>query len=57
MFRFGASEMLVAYLLVPAQDYVGQFLSTFQKYPPRQKAASFSLDQVMEKLTLPQGNP
>ncbi|MFT5052471.1 MAG: arylsulfatase A-like enzyme [Chlamydiales bacterium] len=42
-----------AYLLVPAQDYVGEFLSTFQKYPPRQKAASFSLDQVMEKLTAP----
>ena len=40
-----------AYLLVPAQDYVGQFLSTFQKFPPRQKAASFSLDQVMDKLT------
>jgi arylsulfatase len=42
-----------AYLLVPAQAYVGQFLSTFQEYPPRQKAASFSLDQVMEKLTPP----
>ncbi len=39
-----------AYLLVPAQDYVGQFLSTFREFPPRQKAASFSLDQVMEKL-------
>ncbi len=39
-----------AYLLVPAQTYVGSFLSTFQEYPPRQKAASFSLDQVMEKL-------
>ena len=39
-----------AYLLVPAQTYVGNFLSTFQEYPPRQKAASFSLDQVMEKL-------
>jgi arylsulfatase len=39
-----------AYLLVPAQDYVGQFLATFKKYPPRQKAASFSLDQVMAKL-------
>ncbi|MCW8852036.1 MAG: arylsulfatase [Gammaproteobacteria bacterium] len=43
-----------AYLLVPAQTYVGNFLSTFQEFPPRQKAASFSLDQVMEKLT-PQG--
>jgi len=40
-----------AYLLVPAQDYVGQFLATFKDYPPRQKAASFSLDQVMEMLT------
>jgi len=39
-----------AYLLVPAQTYVGRFLSTFQEFPPRQKAASFSLDQVMEKL-------
>jgi arylsulfatase len=39
-----------AYLLVPAQAYVGKFLATFQDYPPRQKAASFSLDQVMEKL-------
>ncbi len=42
-----------AFLLVPAQTYVGQFLATFADYPPRQKAASFSLDQVMEKLTPP----
>lgn len=38
------------FLLVPAQIYVGQFLATFEDYPPRQKAASFSLDAVMEKL-------
>jgi len=38
------------YLLLPAQDYVAQFLMTFKEYPPRQKAASFSLDKVMEKL-------
>ncbi|MCK5784849.1 MAG: hypothetical protein KAH06_10395 [Desulfobacterales bacterium] len=42
-----------AYLLVPAQAYVGQFLETFKEYPPRQKAASFSLDKVMEKLSAP----
>jgi hypothetical protein len=42
-----------AYLLVPAQNYVGNFLTTFQAFPPRQKAASFSLDQVMEKLSMP----
>jgi arylsulfatase len=44
-----------AYLLVPAQAYVGQFLQTFTEFPPRQKAASFSLDNVMEKLTPPGG--
>jgi arylsulfatase len=42
-----------AYLLVPAQTYVGNFLTTFQEFPPRQKAASFSLDQVMKKLSPP----
>lgn len=42
-----------AFLLVPAQAYVGEFLATFKKYPPRQKAASFSLDQVMEALSEP----
>jgi arylsulfatase A-like enzyme len=45
-----------AYFLVPAQAYVGNFLSTFQEFPPRQKAASFSLDQVMEKMTAPVGD-
>jgi len=44
-----------AYLLVPAQAYVGRFLETFREFPPRQKAASFGLDQVMEKLSTPGG--
>jgi arylsulfatase len=39
-----------AFLLVPAQDYVGKFMATFKEYPPRQKAASFNLDDVMKKL-------
>jgi arylsulfatase len=38
------------FFLVPAQAYVGQFLATFKEFPPRQKPASFSIDQVMEKL-------
>lgn len=42
-----------AFLLVPAQAYVADFLETFKEFPPRQKAASFSLDRVMEKLTSP----
>ncbi len=39
------------FLLVPAQKLVGDFLATFKEFPPRQKAASFSLDQVIEKMT------
>jgi len=42
-----------AFLLVPAQQYVANFLATFKEFPPRQKAASFSIDQVMEKLQSP----
>ena len=41
------------FMLVPAQAYVGNFLASFKEYPPRQKAASFSLDQVMERLKSP----
>jgi arylsulfatase len=40
-----------AYMLVPAQAYVGNFLSTFKEFPPRMKAASFSLDKVMDQLS------
>ena len=39
-----------AFLAVPAQNIAGEFLATFIEYPPRQKAASFTLDQVLEKL-------
>jgi arylsulfatase len=35
------------YLLVPAQTIVAQFLMTFKDFPPRQKAASFSVDQAL----------
>ena len=45
------------FFLVPAQVYVGEFLKTFEEFPPRQKAASFSIDQVMEKLQTTTGSP
>jgi arylsulfatase len=38
------------FILVPAQQVVGQFLDTFKEFPPSQKAGSFSVDQVLEKL-------
>ena len=42
-----------AFMLVPAQAYVGQFLATFKEFPPRQKPASFSIDQAMEMMKSP----
>ena len=38
-----------AFLLVPAQAMVGEFLKTFEEFPPRQKPASFSIDGALEK--------
>jgi arylsulfatase len=39
-----------AFVLVPAQQYIGQFLATFKEFPPSQRPGSFSLDRVMESL-------
>ena len=38
------------YIVLAATTLVAQFLATFQEFPPRQKAASFTIDQVVEKL-------
>jgi arylsulfatase len=40
-----------AFVLVPAQAFVSNWLSSFKDFPPRQKPGSFSLSQVMDKLT------
>jgi arylsulfatase len=39
-----------AFLAVPAQAFVGKHLQSYMEFPPRQKAGSFSLDQVLAKL-------
>lgn len=44
-----------AFLGVPTQQYVAQFLASFKEFPPRQKAASFSIDQIVEQLQRSQG--
>ena len=36
-----------AFLIVPAQAMVAQFIETFKEFPPRQKPSSFSVDEVM----------
>jgi arylsulfatase len=39
-----------AYLALAASAIMAEFLATFREFPPRQKAASFTIDQAMEKL-------
>jgi arylsulfatase len=39
------------FLLVPAQQYVGKFLATFEEFPPSQKVGSFGIDDALESLT------
>jgi len=39
-----------SYLALTAQVRVSQFLETFAAFPPRQKAATFTIDQAMERL-------
>jgi hypothetical protein len=34
-----------------AQAIVAPFMATFKDFPPRQKAASFTIDQANEKMT------
>jgi arylsulfatase len=38
------------YIVLAAQGIVSQFLATFKDFPPRQKAASFTINQAMEKM-------
>jgi arylsulfatase A-like enzyme len=38
------------FLLYPAQAIVAQWLESFKDFPPRAKAASFTIDKVMEQL-------
>jgi arylsulfatase A-like enzyme len=40
-----------AFLLVPAQGVVARYIDSFKEFPPRTKAASFTVSDVMEKIT------
>jgi len=39
-----------AYVIGASQGIAAQFLATFKEFPQRQKAASFNLDEIMEKM-------
>jgi arylsulfatase len=44
-----------AFVVVPSQVIVGQLMESFKDYPPRQKPASFTVGEALEKLQ--QGSP
>ena len=39
-----------AFLMLPAVEKVAIYMSSYKDFPPRQRPASFSIDQVMEKV-------
>jgi arylsulfatase A-like enzyme len=39
-----------AFLLMPAQAYVANYIKTLAEFPPRQRPGSFNLDAVLQKL-------
>jgi arylsulfatase A-like enzyme len=43
------------FLQVPAQAFVAKYIDSFKEFPPRAKAASFTINDVMEKISI--GNP
>ena len=45
--------MSKGYMIMGAQSLVTEFLETFKDFPPRQKAASFTIDQALEKMSQP----
>ncbi len=44
-----------AFLLVPAQAKVQEFVETFKDFPPRQKPSSFSVDEVLAAMSRSHG--
>ena len=45
-------KMHRAFILVPAQALVAKWLDSFKDFPPRAKAASFTVSDAMEKVTV-----
>ena len=38
------------YIALASTALLTEFLATFEEFPPRQKAATFTIDQAVEKL-------
>ena len=44
-------QMHRAFAFVPAQAIIAKYLESFKEFPPRAKAASFTVSDAMEKIT------
>jgi arylsulfatase A-like enzyme len=49
--NYGEWQAHRVFLLVPAQAVVARYIESFKDFPPRAKAASFTVGDVMEKIT------
>ena len=49
---FKYDDWMVEHLfaMYAAQAIIGEWLSSFKEFPPRQKSASFSIDQIVEAM-------
>jgi arylsulfatase len=45
-----------AYMIMASQAIVGKFLETFKEFPPRQKAATFTVEKANETMQQPSGD-
>lgn len=53
---FAAAMVTVSlFWVLPAPGYVTNLLETFKEFPPPQKAASFTIDRVLDMLQTPMG--
>jgi len=50
--NFGDWQFRRAFMFVPAQAIVAKMLESFKEFPPRAKAASFTVSDAMEKITV-----
>jgi len=44
------------FLVLPGVAYVSQWIQSFQQFPPRQKPATFNLNQVMQEMSVGAAN-
>jgi arylsulfatase len=50
--EYGNWQAHRSFLLVPAQAIVAKYLESFKEFPPRAKAASFTVSDAMDKITV-----